>query len=161
MNFYSIGEISVVLDLAHNEAGLEAMVEIMNGVRRPGARVLLGLGAVGDRQDELLERLGEMAGMHADVVTIGHKQAYLRGRDQDGDGRPVPRRPGAGRDDRRASYDTEVESLAAMVAQAEPGDVVGLMCHAERQEAYDWIAQHGGTADAPRTLAAKVRRAAG
>jgi cyanophycin synthetase len=60
-----------------------------------------------------------------------------------------------------ASYDTEVESLAAMVAQAQPGDVVGLMCHAERQEAYDWIAEHGGTADAPGTLAAKVRRAAG
>ena len=76
MNFFSLGEISVVMDLAHNEAGLEAMVEIMNGVRRPGARVLLGLGAVGDRQDDLLERLGEMAGMHADVVAIGHKQGY-------------------------------------------------------------------------------------
>ena len=97
MNFYSIGEVSVVLDLAHNEAGLEAMVEIMNGVRRPGARVLLGLGAVGDRQDELLERLGEMAGMHADVVTIGHKQAYLRGRDQEEMDDLFRAGPGAGR----------------------------------------------------------------
>ena len=58
-----------------------------------------------------------------------------------------------------ASYDTEVESLAALVAQARPGDVVGLMCHAERQQAYDWIAEHGGTADDPETLAAKVRAA--
>ena len=57
-----------------------------------------------------------------------------------------------------ASYDTEVESLAAMVEQARPGDVVGLMCHAERQEAYDWIAEHGGTPDDPQTLAAKVGR---
>ena len=39
----------MVMDLAHNEAGLEAMLEIMSGVRRPGARLLLGLGAVGDR----------------------------------------------------------------------------------------------------------------
>ena len=38
------------------------MVEIMNGVRRPGARLLLGLGAVGDRTDELIEKLGEIAG---------------------------------------------------------------------------------------------------
>src|SRR5688500_11636216 len=83
MNFFSIGEIFVVLDLAHNEAGLEAMVAIMNGVRRPGARILLGLGAVGDRQDDLLERRGEMAGMYADVVVIGHKQRYLRGRRQE------------------------------------------------------------------------------
>ena len=57
------------------------------------------------------------------------------------------------------TYDTEVECLAALVERAEPGDVVGLMCHAERQEAYDWIAAHGGTADNPETLAQKVRAA--
>ncbi len=161
MNFFSLGEVSVVLDLAHNEAGLDAMVEIMNGVRRPGARVLLGLGAVGDRQDDLLERLGEMAGMHADVVAIGHKQNYLRGRSQDE--LDLLLRAGlerVGLTD-AASYDSEVESLAALVEQAKPGDVVGLMCHAERQEAYDWIAVHGGTADDPETLAAKVRAAGG
>ena len=39
--------------------------------------------------------------------------------------------------------------------------MVGLMCHAERQEAYAWIAAHGGTADDPETLAAKVRAARG
>ena len=44
------------------------------------------------------------------------------------------------------SYDTEVECLAALVAQARPGDVVGLMCHAEREEGYAWIA---GTAAPP------------
>ena len=70
----------VVVDLAHNEAGLEALLEIMDGVRRPGARLLLGLGAVGDRQDELIERLGEIGAMRSDVVAIGHKQHYLRGR---------------------------------------------------------------------------------
>ena len=159
MNFFSLGEVSVVLDLAHNEAGLEAMVEIMNGVRRPGARVLLGLGAVGDRQDDLLERLGEIAGMQADVVAIGHKRRYLRGRSQDqleGLLRAGLERVGVAE---AVSYDTEVESLAALVEEAQPGDVVGLMCHAERQEAYDWIAEHGGTTDDPQTLAAKVRTA--
>ena len=33
------------------------------------------------------------------------------------------------------AYPTEVDGLAALVEQAEPGDVVGLMCHAEREEA--------------------------
>ena len=33
------------------------------------------------------------------------------------------------------------------------------MCHAEREEAYAWIADHGGTADTPETLASKVRAA--
>ena len=32
----------MVIDLAHNEAGLEALLEIMNGIRPPGGRLLLG-----------------------------------------------------------------------------------------------------------------------
>jgi cyanophycin synthetase len=161
MNFFSLGDTSVVMDLAHNEAGLEALLEILNGVRRPGARVLLGLGAVGDRQDDLLERLGEIAGMGADVVAIGHKEGYLRGRGRqelEDLFRAGLERVGV---TDAASYDTEVESLEALVDQALPGDVIGLMCHAERQEAYDWIAQHGGTPDDPETLAEKVRAARG
>ena len=81
MNFFSLpGEVSVVMDLAHNEAGLEALLEIMNGVRRPGCRLLLGLGAVGDRTDDLIELLGEIGARDSDVIAIGHKKQYLRGR---------------------------------------------------------------------------------
>ena len=75
--------VSVVMDLAHNEAGLEALLEIMAGVRRPGARLLLGLGAVGDRTDELIDALGEIGAKGSDVVAIGHKEWYLRGRTMD------------------------------------------------------------------------------
>ena len=57
------------------------------------------------------------------------------------------------------AYDSEVGCLAALVAQARPGDVVGLMCHAQRQEAYDWITERGGTPDTPETLTEKVRQA--
>ncbi|GAA2118731.1 Mur ligase family protein [Nocardioides bigeumensis] len=162
MNLFTLpGGVSVVVDLAHNEAGLEAMLEIMNGVRRSGARLLLGLGAVGDRQDELIDKLGEIGAMGTDVVAIGHKQRYLRGRSMEELERLL--RAGAERVGVTdvPAYPTEVECLAALVAQAQPGDVVGLMCHAEREEVYAWIAEHGGTADRPETLAAKVRAAAG
>jgi cyanophycin synthetase len=57
------------------------------------------------------------------------------------------------------SYPTELACLSALVGQALPGDVVGLMCHAERQEVYDWIAGQGGTSDSPETLRDKVRAA--
>jgi len=166
MNFFSLptgtGEdLSVVMDLAHNEAGLEAMIEIMNGVRRSGARLLLGLGAVGDRTDELIDKLGEIGARDSDVVAIAHKQGYLRGRsleEMDGLLRGGAERVGVTDIE---SYRTEVECLAALVAQARPGDVVGLMCHAEREECYAWLAEHGGTPDSPETLGAKVRAAAG
>jgi cyanophycin synthetase len=59
------------------------------------------------------------------------------------------------------SYPTEVDGLAALVKQAAPGDVVGLMCHAEREAVYAWIAEHGGVPDTPETLSEKVREARG
>jgi len=161
MNFFTVGEVSVVVDLAHNEAGLEALLEIMNGVRRPEARLLLGLGVVGDRTDELIEKLGEIAARNSDVVAIGHKERYLRGRSTDE--LETLMRAGAERVGVTGvpAYPTEVSVLSALVGQALPGDVVGLMCHAERQEVYDWLAEHGGTPDSSADLAEKVRASAG
>ena len=163
MNIFSVpvsdGDASVVIDLAHNEAGLEALLEIMAGLRGPGSRLLLGLGAVGDRTDDLIGRLGEIGAMGADVVAIGHKEKYLRGRTSEqleGLLRDGAERVGV---TDVAAYPTEVDCLAALVDQARDGDVVGLMCHAQREEAYDWIAAHGGSADSPQRLGEKVRAA--
>ena len=165
MNIFSVpvagGQASVVIDLAHNEAGLEALLEIMDGIRPPGCRLLLGLGAVGDRTDDIIGRLGEIGAMGADVVAIGHKERYLRGRtleELEGLLRDGAERVGV---TDVAAYRTEVDCLAALVEQAGGGDVVGLMCHAQRQEAYDWIAEHGGSADSPQRLGEKVRAAQG
>jgi cyanophycin synthetase len=159
MNFFTRDAVSVVIDLAHNEAGLEALLEIMQGVRRPGARLLLGLGAVGDRQDDIVGSLGEMGARDADVAVIAHKAKYLRGRtteELDELFRAGAARVGV---DDLPSYPTEVEGLEALVKQAEPGDVVALMCHEDRQGVYDWLAAHGFTADTPETLRDKVRAA--
>ena len=161
MNFFSRDDVSVVIDLAHNEAGLEALLEIMNGVRRPGARLLLGLGAVGDRQDEVVSALGEMGARDADVVVVAHKAGYLRGRtteELDEVFRQGAARVGV---DELASYPTEVAGLEALVAQAGPGDVVALMCHEDRQGVYAWLAGHGFTTDTPEVLRDKVRAARG
>jgi cyanophycin synthetase len=149
--------VSAVIDLAHNEAGLEALLEVMNGLRPPGCRLLLGLGAIGDRTDDLIEMLGEIGARDSDVVAIGHKLHYLRGRsveELEGLIRAGAERVGV---TDVPAYDTEVACLAALVDHAQPGDVVGLMCHAERQEVYAWIAAHGGTPDSPETLRDKVR----
>ncbi len=161
MNFFSRDGLSVVVDLAHNEAGLEALLEVMQGVRRPGSRLLLALGAVGDRQDEVVAGLGERGARDADVVVVAHKAKYLRGRTTDELDEVF--RSGSARVgvDHLASYPTEVAGLDALVAQARPGDVVALMCHEDRQGVYDWLAAAGFTPDTPETLRDKVRAARG
>jgi len=161
MNIYSIREVTVVIDLAHNEAGLEALMEIMAGLRRSGTRLLLGLGAAGDRTDDLLRSLGETAGRDADAVVIIHKDAYLRGRQPDEIAELF--REGAAHVGMEGitAYDTELDGLVALLEQASPGDVVGVMCHQERALLDRWIRQHGGTVDHPETLTAKVRAAQG
>ncbi len=163
MNCFTVpvldGEVTVVMDLAHNEAGLEAMFEIMDGIRPPDARLLLGLGVVGDRSDELIEKLGEIAARDADVVAIGHKEKYFRGRTPEELEQLM--RAGAERVGVLAvpAYPTEVGVLAALVGQALPGEVVGLMCHADREGVYEWIEAAGGVPDSAEALAAKVRAA--
>ena len=161
MNTYTRDRVSVVVDLAHNEAGLEALLEIMNGIRPPAGRLLLGLGAVGDRQDEVVGALGELGARDADAVAIAHKAGYLRGRTTDELNAVF--REGAARVGVHdvPSYATEVAGLEALVAQAADGDVVGLMCHEDRQGVYAWLAEHGFVADTPETLRDKVRAARG
>jgi cyanophycin synthetase len=161
MNVFTLDGVTVVMDLAHTEAGLGALREVLRGVRAPGCRVLLGLGAVGARQDELLETLGEIAARDTDALAIGHKERYLRGRSTDE--LDALLRAGAARVGVTdvPSYPTELAALQALVDGARPGDAVGLMCHAERAEVQAWLAGRGATPDTPETLRDKVVRGRG
>jgi cyanophycin synthetase len=163
MNIFSVprsgGAVTVIIDNAHNEASLEALTEVMAGLRPEGSRLLLGLGAVGDRTDELITALGEIGARASDIVAIGHKSKYLRGRTE----AELEELLRAGAESVGSAhvpaYPTEVDCLAALVGQALPGDVVGLMTHAEQDGVFAWIAEHDGTVDAPDVLRAKVRAA--
>jgi cyanophycin synthetase len=100
-----------------------------------------------------------MGARDADVVVIAHKAKYLRGRttdELDALFRAAAARVGVVD---VPSYATEVDALEGLVKQAEPGDVVGLMCHEDRQGVYDWLAGHGFIPDTPETLREKVRAA--
>ena len=151
------GTISVVIDLAHNEAGLEALLEIMNGIRPPNGRLLLGVGTAGDRSDDVFVRLGEIAGLGADVVEITHKAKYLRGRSMGGLGKLI--RTGAahaGMDILR-EHDSELSCLVSLVGEARDGDVVAVMTHQDRELLEEWLIDHGASRDNADVLRAKVR----
>jgi cyanophycin synthetase len=166
MNTYTLARedgsaITVIVDLAHNEAGLDALLDVAHGLVVPGGRVHLGLGLAGDRTDDLLEAIGEIAGLRADHVVAAHKAHYLRGRtmsDLEGHLRVGLARAGVADID---SHETELAGLQALVSAAADGDVVALMCHAERSQVTAWLAEQGATADTPEDVRRKVVSARG
>ena len=159
MNVYSLRGFTVVVDLAHNEAGLEALVEVMDGLRLPGCRTLLVLGTAGDRSDDLLRSLGEKGARDTDEMVIVHKVRYLRGRDPD-EMTAVYLEGAAkvGVTDVR-SFGSEMEGFLELVHRATTGDVVGAMSHADLQQIGGWLLAQGATVDSHETLRGKVQAA--
>ena len=166
LNTYSLplpsgGKATVIMDMAHNEAGLEALLDVARGLAAPGGAVRLGLGCAGDRADEAIVAMGEIAGRGAEEVVLKVAQHYLRGRE-------VEELLGLFRDGLAKvgvldvpGYDTELESFEALVPHALDGDVIALMCHAERTEVDGWIRAHGGKVDDARSIRRKVVAARG
>ena len=166
MNVYSLplsggGRTTVIIDLAHNEAGLEALLRVAEGLRPPGSAVHLGLGTAGDRTDEILQGLGELAGRRADSVSAVHKSDYLRGRETDdleAQLRIGLSRVGVAEID---SYPSELEGLQGLVATADRGDVLAVMVHADRVQLDEWLMANGATVDSPKDIRRKVIAARG
>jgi cyanophycin synthetase len=163
MNIWSLpisnGAISVVIDLAHNEAGLDALLEIMKGIRPPHGRLLLGVGTAGDRGDDVFVRLGEIAALGVDVAEIVHKENYLRGRSMT----DVNELIAAGADHAgmaiQHAHRSELDGLVSLVDQARDGDVVAIMTHQDRELLDHWLLDHHATRDDAEALRSKVRRA--
>lgn len=84
LNFYRLGRRLVIIDFAHNEAGLLVvmdMIEALIGRRgRREATLTAIIGTGGDRPDDSLRALGRIAAEHADQVAIKQTHKYLRGR---------------------------------------------------------------------------------
>ena len=154
-------EISVVIDLAHNEAGLQALLEIARGIKPPEGRLLLGVGTAGDRSDDVFVTLGEIAALAADVVEIAHKDEYLRGRPMSELGALIKEGAEHAGVTIAREHPGEVAALASLVSQARPGDVIALMTHQDRAQVDAWLVEHGGRRDAVADLRTKVRRAGG
>ncbi|WP_411285779.1 tetratricopeptide repeat protein [Lapillicoccus sp.] len=166
LNTYSVplpegGRATVIVDMAHNEAGLEALLQVAHGLTAPGARVHLGLGATGDRPDEAIEGLGEIAGKGAAHIVIAHKPKYLRGRTIEDIDEHL--RAGLGRVGfvEAESFGSEIEGIQAMMQAVTDGDVAALMCHDQREEVARWLAGLGATPDDARSVRRKVVAARG
>jgi cyanophycin synthetase len=86
LDLYRRGDTTVVVDFAHNEAGMDALMAVGEGLAgdraaRAGRRtVAIILGSAGDRPDDTLRGMGRIAAERADRVIIKEMLHYLRGR---------------------------------------------------------------------------------
>jgi len=154
-NVYALGERIVVIDYAHNEAGIEGLAEIAQGLCLEGAETWIAFGTAGDRDDAILHGLGYRAARGADHVVIAELRRYLRGREADdlvhrlrtgaidGGATEVPAMP------------DEIAALQLMLERSKPRDVLAITVLAQRPEMFALL---DGQLNARRADAATVRR---
>ena len=129
LNVFERDGARVVVDFAHNEAGLVALLSFAQSLRSEPGRVIAIIGTAGDRNDASLTEIGRLATFDADYVIAKNTTHYLRGRTQEDlmenylrgirSGRPVP-------------YETSENELTAVIRAlelAKPGDVIAVMAH--------------------------------
>jgi cyanophycin synthetase len=80
MNIYKCNGVTVVLDFAHNEAGLAFLVEFGRSEAVADGRLITIIGTAGDRTEHSLREIGYLAADRSDIVIAKGTHKYLRGR---------------------------------------------------------------------------------
>jgi cyanophycin synthetase len=159
-NLFEMDGRVVVVDYAHNEAGMEGLLEICRGLRAPGRRVWVAYGTAGDRTDVVLHGMGYIAARGADHVAVVELHRYLRGRDP----RELVDRLRAGAVDGGAhhvpDFPDELTGLRWALEGSSPGDVIGITALAQRPEIFALLDERGVRVD-PQRCRQLARRARG
>jgi cyanophycin synthetase len=162
----------VIVDFAHNEAGIHALLDVADAVAG-GAPVTAIIGTAGDRPDDTLRGIGRIAAERASRIAIKETISYLRGRSRAGViGEIRAGAAQAGWRDEIPVYESEVAALAAELATSPEGDaadagpnepeatdrsVIVLLCHEDREGVFRLLEERGFRAvDSVAELAALV-----
>ena len=130
---WTLGDVEVLLDYAHNPDGLRGLLDVAQRLRRPGGRVALLLGQAGNREDADIRALaGVAAAAKPDRVWLKDIGGdYLRGRTSGAVAhllRDALREAGMADDALPVCLD-EAEAACAALAWARAGDLLVLPVH--------------------------------
>ncbi|MGH2679340.1 MAG: Mur ligase family protein [Actinomycetota bacterium] len=158
-NLFSLDRRLLVLDYAHNEAGMDGLVEILQGLRRPDRDIWLAICAAGDRTDDILQGFAVRAALGTDHLAIAELTKYLRGRPREDVIAQLRR--GAARAGKHdvPVYPDELRALRAMLKDSAPGDVVGITALAQRVQAFRWLERQGAELLTPSNVRRLVKAA--
>ncbi len=153
-NLFELDGRVVVVDYAHNEAGMLGLTEICAGLRRSRGEIWLVICAAGDRTDQILHAFAYRAARGSDHVAIAELLRYLRGRARE---ETVQRLVAGARDGGAEEIDVyadELSGLRGVLARSRKRDVIGVTALGMRPEVFAWLEGAGAT----RMTAARVRR---
>lgn len=138
LNVFEVGGGHVILDFAHNQAGLDLLLTFARGFVEGNGRLIAVVGTAGDRTDDSMRSLGRIAATKADFTIFKDTGKYLRGR-KPGEMLPLMHE-GFANGNGGEFEDADLERTAAMRAfdLIQPGDAVALMCI----EDYDFLLDH-------------------
>ncbi len=160
-NLFTLQGRIVVVDYAHNEAGMRGLTELCDGLRRKGREVWVAICTAGDRTDRILHDFAYRAARGADHVAIAELLRYLRGRERE----DIIARLRAGAVDGGAAevdvFADELAALETLVGNAKRGDVVAVTALGQRSEIFAWLEAKRADRLAPsrvRSLARAVQR---
>lgn len=143
LNVFDVSGVTVVVDFAHNAAGLDHLLDVGRGLAAEGGLLIAVVGSAGDRPDDALTELGRLAGERADVVVVKDTIKYLRGR-QTGD---IPNLILAGTAQaEHQDVRTDPNEFAAFersMALASAGDAVVIMCIEDVDKVLDVLGETG------------------
>ena len=129
---YELGGLQLVVDFAHNPAALTNLLKLAGRLRT--GRLALLLGQAGNRADEDMQRLAEVAvAAHPDLVVVKELAGYRRGRGE-GEVPTILRKAlhDAGLPDTAIrEQPDELSATRTALAWARPGDVLALPLHSQ------------------------------
>jgi cyanophycin synthetase len=156
-NLFELEGRVLVIDYAHNEAGMIGLTEICAGLRRPGAEIWLVICTAGDRTDQILHDFAYRAARGSDHLAVAELLRYLRGRARE----EVVDRLIAGARDGGAEeldvYADELSGLRGVLARSGKGDVIGVTALGMRPEVFAWLEGAGATRMKPSRVRTLVR----
>jgi len=139
LNVYALKDSIVIIDFAHNEAGLEQLLGFARSFCGEGGRVWSVVGTAGDRDDAALTGIARIAAERSDGV-IKDTQRYLRGREP-GE-MPALMRPIVG-DALVDDVEGEWEGFQRGLDVLSPGDVLAVMCIEDSDRILAWLDEQG------------------
>jgi cyanophycin synthetase len=158
LNLFRVGARVVIVDFAHNEAGVAAVLDVAQGIAAGAAGraapITAIIGTAGDRPDDTLRGIGRIAAERAQRVAIKQTLSYLRGRTAEAvvGELMVGVVAGGGSAADVPIYDSETEALRAELNGAAGGAhggrsdsarVIVLMCHEDRDGVFDLLKRLG------------------